>query len=274
VNIALGLLVVVVVVAASSGLMLLVRRRAPEGSYFTDGDRAAGVFGVLATGFSVLLAFIIVLGYQAFDQARSGAEREAILVAQQVETAQFFAEPARSLLSGQLVCYGRTVVGPEWRALETGSLDTEINPWAGRMFQTLRQVDPQTPAQQSAYDTWTSQTQERELARNDRLHGATGLIPVPMWVALFVLAGLLFTYLLFFADSAERAATQVLLMASVTVVVVSSMLLITFFNHPFGTGVGTLEPTAMERMLHLVESEMPSVGIVVNAPCDGDGRPA
>ena len=272
-NIALGLLVVVVVVGVTSALMLLVRRTAPEGSYFTDGDRAAGVFGVLATGFSVLLAFIIVLGYQAFDQARAGAEAEAILVAQQVETAQFFAEPARSLLGGQLVCYGRTVVGPEWRALEAGTLDTQINPWAGRMFQTVKQVDPQGGVEQSAYDTWTSQTQDRELARNDRLHGASGLIPAPMWVALFVLAALLFTYLLFFADSAERAATQVLLMASVTVVVVSSLLLITFFNHPFGTGVGTLKPTAMERMLHLVESEMPSVGIVVTAPCDGDGRP-
>ena len=40
----------------SVGLMLLVRRTAPDGGYFHDGDRAAGVFGVLATGFSVLLA--------------------------------------------------------------------------------------------------------------------------------------------------------------------------------------------------------------------------
>ena len=272
-NIAVGLLVIVVVVLVMSVVMLLVRRRAPEGSYFTDGDRAAGVFGVLATGFSVLLAFIIVLGYQAYDQARTGAESEAILVAQQVETAQFFAEPARSQLSGDLVCYARTVVGPEWQALETGTLDTQINPWAARMFQTLKQADPKTAAEQSAYDTWTSQTQARELARNTRLHGAAGLIPAPMWVALFVLAGLLFTYLLFFADSAERAATQVLLMASVTVVVVSSLLLITFFNHPFGTGVGTLKPTAMQRTLDLVENEMPSVGVVVTAPCDGAGRP-
>ena len=272
-NIALGLLVIVVAVAAMSALMLWVRRTAPEGSYFTNGDRAAGVFGVLATGFSVLLAFIIVLGYQAYDEARAGAESEAILVAQQVETAQFFAEPARSQLTGQLVCYGRTVVGPEWQALETGTLDTTINPWAGRMFQTLLKVNPQTGVEQSAYDTWTSQTQQRELARNDRIHGASGLIPVPMWVALFVLAALLFTYLLFFADSAEGAATQVLLMASLTVVVVSSLLLITFFNKPFGTGAGTLKPTAMQRMLHVVESEMPSVGVVVTPPCDSDGRP-
>jgi len=48
----------VVIVFGVAGLavaaMLLVRRGAPEGSYFEDGDRASGIFGVLATGFAVL----------------------------------------------------------------------------------------------------------------------------------------------------------------------------------------------------------------------------
>ena len=73
-NIVWGLLVVVVVTAVTVTVMLLVRRRAPEGSYFTDGDRASGVFGVLATGFSVLLGFIIFLAFTSYDDSRSGAE--------------------------------------------------------------------------------------------------------------------------------------------------------------------------------------------------------
>jgi len=43
-------MVIVVVAAAAIGGLLLVRRRAPEDGFSTDGDRAAGVFGVLATG--------------------------------------------------------------------------------------------------------------------------------------------------------------------------------------------------------------------------------
>ena len=49
-------LVVVVVAALAITAMLLVRRKAPAGSYFEDGDRAAGVFGVLATGLGSPLA--------------------------------------------------------------------------------------------------------------------------------------------------------------------------------------------------------------------------
>ncbi len=91
-NILLGGIVVAVVTAVSIVAMLAVRRRAPEGSYFSDGDRASGVFGVLATGFSVLLGFIVFLSFTTYDASRSGAEEEAVIVAQQFETAQFFAD--------------------------------------------------------------------------------------------------------------------------------------------------------------------------------------
>jgi hypothetical protein len=60
-------LVVAAVSAVATTAMLLVRRRAPKGRYFEDGDRAAGVFGVLATGFAVLLGFVVFLAFEIFD---------------------------------------------------------------------------------------------------------------------------------------------------------------------------------------------------------------
>jgi len=67
--------------------MLLVRRRAPAGSYFTDGDRASGVFGVLAGGFAIFAGFVIFLAFTSYDQSRGGGEAEALTVIQQFETA-------------------------------------------------------------------------------------------------------------------------------------------------------------------------------------------
>ena len=68
-------LIVVAVSVAAIGAMLLVRRGAPAGSYFEDGDRAAGVFGVLATGLAVLLGFVVFLAFESF--ARRGPARRA-----------------------------------------------------------------------------------------------------------------------------------------------------------------------------------------------------
>src|SRR6476620_9346007 len=101
--------------------MLLVRRRAPEGSFFTDGDRASGVFGVLATAFAIFAGFVIYLAFTVYDNSRTGAETEALTVVQQYETAQFFPDTSRRELSGQLVCYARYVVNEEWPRMEKGA---------------------------------------------------------------------------------------------------------------------------------------------------------
>ena len=134
----MNLVLACVITAAASGvaigLMLLVRRRAPEGSRFTDGDRASGVFGVIATGFSVLLGFIVFLAFTSYDQTRAGAETEALMVVQQVETAQLFPEPASEKLTGQLVCYARFVVHDEWERMRTARSETASTPGASPCF--------------------------------------------------------------------------------------------------------------------------------------------
>ena len=100
------------------------------------------------------------------------------------------------------------------------------------------------------------QTSERQQARISRIHGAEGIIPSPLWLVLFVISGVIFVYMLFFADSGERAKTQALLMGSVTMVIALLLLLLVFFDHPHGDGVGRLQPTAMERTLRLIEAEV------------------
>ena len=270
-NVVIGFVVAIVTTAITITAMLLVRRRAPAGSYFSDGDRASGVFGVLATGFSVLLGFIIVIAFQSYDESRTGAEVEAALVAQQVETAQFLPVDTAETLTGQLVCYARSVVGPQWAALESGKLGESVNPWGAKMYLTIKATNPQLPTEQSAYDRWMDQTAQRELARLDRIHTSDGLVPLPLWIVLFLVFGVILVYMLFFADPAEGAATQAMLMGSVTLIITTLLVLLVFFNNPHGPGVGQLRPTAMERTLQLIDAELDVVGLELNAPCDDDG---
>jgi ABC-type multidrug transport system fused ATPase/permease subunit len=271
VNVLLGFTLTLVAAAVTIAAMLVVRKRAPKGSYFSDGDRASGVFGVLATGFSVLLGFIIFLSFQSYDQSRSGAETEATIVAQQVQTAQFMPGDSAEEFTGQLTCYARSVAGAEWNALDEGTLGDQINPWGAEMFRTISDVSPRTATEQSAYDRWMSQTADREQARIDRVHGAEGLIPLPLWLVLFVISGVIFAYMLFFADPAEGAVTQSMLMGSVTVVIALLLLLLMFFDHPHGEGVGRLQPTAMERTIRLIDTQLQAVGVTMTAPCDEHG---
>ena len=265
-------LVVTVVTALAITAMLLVRRQAPAGSYFEDGDRAAGVFGVLATGFAVLLGFVVFLAFESFDTSRSGAEAEAQVVSQQFETAQFFPAAVRARLSGDIICYARTVIHQEWPQMQAGTLGDTVNPWGVAMFRTLKTVEPRSVAEQTAYSKWFDQRSDREDARADRTHGAEGVIPVPLWIVLLLSAVVIFLFMLLFADSAERAFVQATMMGGVAVVISSTLLLLWFLDNPYHAGVGGLRPVAMERAIRILDQQA-AVGGKLTIPCDERGTP-
>jgi hypothetical protein len=113
---------------------------------------------------------------------------EALTVAQQVETAQFLPSAVAGELTGELVCYARSVIDGEWPRMEAGVLGEQISPWGVELFRTLKTVQPETASEQAAYGKWLDQTSTREQARIDRVHGALGVIPTPLWLMLFRVA--------------------------------------------------------------------------------------
>jgi hypothetical protein len=253
--------------------LLFVRRRAPDGGYFKDGDRAAGVFGVVATGFAILVGFVVFLAFESFDQARVGAETEAVLVAQQFETAQLLPADVRSEISNGLVCYGRFVVAEEWPLMEDGDLHNTLNPWGVALFRTLERADPEAPSEQAAYSKWLDQTSDREQARSDRIHGAEGVIPQPLWLVLFFGAIVILVFMMFFADSGERAVVQAMQIGSVVAVIGATLAVIGFLDQPHQPHFGGLRPVAMERTLTILSEEAQVTGQDGPVPCDRNGRP-
>jgi hypothetical protein len=272
-NVVWALLIIAAATTFAIGALLLVRRHAPDGGFFADGDRAAGFFGVLSTAFAILIGFVVFLAFESFDASRSGAETEAIIVAQQFETAQLLPAAARPHLDHAIVCYARAVVGIEWPQMENGTQGDAINPWGIALFRALQPVNPTTSAQQAAYSKWLDQTSDREQARNSRIHGAQGVIPTALWIVLVFMAVVLFVFMLFFADSGEGAVTQAVQIGAVAAVVVATLFVVRFLNSPFHTGVSGLRPVAMERTLRILDQERKLVGDTAPLPCDAVGKP-
>jgi hypothetical protein len=265
------ILILVVVNLATITAMLLVRRRAPEGSYFKDGDRASGVFGVLAGGFAIFAGFIIFLAFTTYDQSRSGGEAEALTVVQQFETAQLLPPAVRDRMAGEVVCYGRSVVHQEWPQMEDGKGGDTINPWSVALFQSLKLVNPKSATEEAAYSKWLDQTSDREEGRRDRLHGAEGIIPTSIWLVLFLIAGIVFAFMLFFADSGEGVGAQAMLMGSATTVIVLTLAAINALDNPYREGLGQIKPVAMERSLRLLDSARAILNVSGPVPCDARG---
>src|SRR4051794_19770109 len=266
-----SIVILLVANGAAIGAMLLVRRGAPEGSYFTDGDRASGVFGVLAGGFAIFAGFIIFLAFTTYDQSRSGGEAEALTVIQQFETAEMLPPATRGRMAGELVCFARSVVHTEWPAMQRGTGGAAINPWTVALFRSAKAANPTSATEQAAFGKWLDQTSDREEGRRDRLHGAEGIIPTSIWLVLFLIASVVFAYMLVFADSGEGAVSQAMLMGSATTVIVLTLLAINALDNPYRHGLGRIKPVSMERSLRILNRERAVVNETAPLPCDGRG---
>ena len=137
----------------------------------------------------------------------------------------------------------------------------------------MKLAEPRAASEQSAYDKWLDQTSDREAARRDRVHGAAGIIPTSIWLVLFLMAAVVFAYMLFFADSAERARSQAMLIGSATTVLVATLLAIQALDNPYKPGVGAIKPVAMERSLRILDQARTVLGDTAPLPCDARGAP-
>ena len=90
---------------------------------------------------------------------------------------------------------------------------------------------------------------------------------------LIFISVVIFTFMLFFADSGEAAVTQAVLMGSVASVITAMLLLIQFLDNPFHDGVGGVRPVAMERNLDIIDQALRASGIRLVVPCDAMGNP-
>ena len=250
--------------------MLLVRKRAPEGIFVMDADRASTVFGFLGTALSILLAFVIFLSLETYNGAKSDSLAEADSVLEQFEIAGLLAGPDRINVQGQLMCYARGVINDEWPLMHDGKRSSVVDGWVHAMETTVDKASIEGSKQQTGVDKWFDETLEREKGRRGRLIEAQGVVPGPMWLMLYAGAFCLVGYVVLLASNKERALVQCVQIGGVTAFIVISLLLVDFLDHPFRDGTGSLRPTSMMFGLHEMERDG---GSALTLPCDNAGNP-
>ena len=78
-------------------------------------------------------------------------------------------------------------------------------------------------------------------------------------------------FMLFFADSGERARSQAMLVGSSTTVVVLTLMAIAALDSPYRPGLGQIEPVAMERSLRILDVARADLDQRTPLPCDARG---
>lgn len=267
--------IVVIVDALAAAAAIWLRHRAPEGSWFSDSQRAAGAFAVTGTIYAVLVGFVFLLAFQSFQNARSSARDEAIAALGLFNSADRFVVDDQSLLQGDAICYGRAVVSVEWPAMaDEHSSSPILDGWIVRLNEAFNGVHLRGAAQNDAAQNWYDETDALQQGRQGRLAEASRVIPETIWVLLLITGLAVVVFSLVFADPAERLYAQLALVLAVTTAVAASLLTVNFLDRPYGDHTGAIEPRAMRSALETMDRGLAeATDREVAANCDDTGRP-
>jgi hypothetical protein len=185
-------LLVIILVGLILGITLIavqiVRRFVPSTQEGFDAEVSSQVLGVVASLFGLLLAFVVVIEFQAFTDASANVGLEADNVAAVARDSRAFDKSGGSRVRAAVGEYVRAVVDDEWPRMKDGQESAPA--WSGlnHVFDAMQTYEPRTDAQRAFYDDAVRHLNTVLEARSNRLEASDGN-DLPPLVAALVLVG-------------------------------------------------------------------------------------
>ncbi|BBZ11727.1 hypothetical protein BST20_09355 [Mycobacterium branderi] len=228
-----SLVVVLTVGVAVAGLVLWRRifgRRVAEVGSVSDH-----VFELAGVLYAVLVAFVVVVVWEQFDQAQSDTESEAVAISDLLRDSEGLPAPARRTIQQNLIAYTNDVVDDEFPRMRHGGTIEQQSEHLTRVWQSFLQVQPVTQSEISFYRQSISKLDDLGSARKTRISSSQSEIPGEMWVLLLggALVMLIFTYM----ETVPNVVHHGVLIALASALLAFVLYLIFAMEHPF---VGTI----------------------------------
>jgi hypothetical protein len=241
---ALVLLVVGLVVGITLlGVWLARRFVAPTRQGF-DAEVSSQLLGVVATVFGLLLAFVVVITFQAYDDAGDNARQEADSLAQIVRDSGALSPADHARVSAAVGAYVRSVVDDEWQRLRDGKESPRAGKDVERLYGAMESVHPSTPAARAFYDDSVRRLNDALSSRRNRLSDASGGLSA-LIVGLLLLGSFVILGYVVLVGS-RSAAFHAVGASAIALVLGFSLAVLLIFNYPY-SGDLAVDPGAYRQ---------------------------
>src|SRR6516162_1502675 len=149
-------------------------------------DVAGAIFTVIGTTFAVLLAFVAMLAWEHFNEAKAASYAEAGRVLDVYNASAGFADPEKSAMRDAVIGYVETVVRVEWPAQAAGLTVDRGSAYLRQLNGMANALKPTGPADANLQAMLTQSLMRLSDARQQRLLAADTTIPAVVWVVTIV----------------------------------------------------------------------------------------
>jgi hypothetical protein len=241
--------ILLLVVAAVSLSVHLLHAYWPYTKRREHNDVAGFVFAGIGVMYGVLLAFVVIVGWEGLANARSITYNEADQLADVYWMARGLPAPQEAAIQGLAVNYAHTLIESEWPLMERHESSGQAQLLLDQMRDDVFAYRPTSDQQDAVYQQELASVNALSAARRDRLVAMNDTIPEPMWIVLIIGGAITVGFCLLFG--LQNKAVHVGMVASLAVLITLSLLLLRSMQYPF-SGDPHIGPEAFEIFLSQV----------------------
>jgi len=234
-----AILFVVACIAVCLVVLTLVRRSATIQHLETHHEVAGFLIGIVGVVYAVLLAFVVIVVWERYNDAARGVTQEANQIGDLWQMAGGFGPELRTEVRASLVAYARAVIDTEFASMRQEEPSREAEAAFVRIWNTYRTAEPRSDTEKALYGQSLATMNVLSDARRTRLHEARDRMPGVVWAALF--GGAAITIGFTFLFQLKSYSLQLVMTVAVTALIALVLFLVMALNRPFG-GVLPLSP--------------------------------
>ncbi|MFF2351686.1 DUF4239 domain-containing protein [Kitasatospora sp. NPDC058115] len=233
--------------ALATVVLLLLPRFVSAEARKPHNDVTAAIFAMVGVLYAVLLAFVVIVVWEAADDARATTFREADQLAGLYWTSRQFDSPAGIELTNLTLQYAHNVIGEEWQLMADHRTDPHTTELVYRIRDTTNALQPVDARQQAHFDNALKHVEGLASERRARLTQVQDAVPPLLWVPLIAGAVLTVGFAFVFGISSIRLHLAMVLTMTAMICVV--LIVIKEMNYPFD-GVNAVQPDAFQVFLN------------------------
>lgn len=216
----------------------IVRRFVRLDQLKANNEIAGFKFATVSVLYAVLLAFVVIVVWQKFNDAENVVSQEAAATATIYRISTDLPGDHGLHLRGALNGYLRAVIEHEFAAMAGGRASNEAKLALDKLYAEFLEVNVTAPGDVATYSELLRLLDRVTQLRRARLFASTGVVPGVLWVTLIIGALGTLGFTLFFGTPNIRA--QAMMTAVLSVLLFCGLLIVISFDHPFSGSVRIL----------------------------------
>lgn len=242
----LGAIMVFLTVVISIAGLLIVWRIVPRQLFKTHNDLASAIFLAIATAYTVLLAFVVVISWQNFDKAVMHTETEANCLVDLYRSSAVFGKTFENDSRSLIKKYVNVVINEEWVVLARGQESERARLILRDIWSLYESFEPKTEKEIIFFAESVRKLDDlREMRRSRIIDSRTGVHPV-LWFVLIVGGILTISFTYFFGS--EHFINHAIMASMLGALIALILLTILSFNFPF-TGSVSIESKTFQQVI-------------------------